>query len=170
MNSVNTSRKILAAILFVLAAFVVYWYSQTYERVSEEVDLGFGAIAKRKPYLAAEIYLNQSNIVVESSALVDITDRLIEPATFILANNYSITNEDRIDDLLDWVASGGRLIVGAPYREKEEVWSVLDAIEVSVKDTTDHTKDYLKYTFSERSQERSSCNCTKDNDKWHTFT
>ncbi|MFC1664496.1 DUF4350 domain-containing protein [Pseudomonadota bacterium] len=101
-----------------------YIYSQ-YEWIVEEVDTGFSANAKQKPYLAALKMLNNSGIEVNyllgfsllNNAETD-NSKLSTNDSIILINAYKMLNPSRANKILAWVEKGGHLIFSTDSRSR----------------------------------------------------
>jgi len=123
---------VLAASLAVIgvAVFLADWVEVT-------EDVGFGAKARRNPYLAAERFLAGAGVEVRRVEGLSALD-VLPPATdtLLLASARRSLSESRVEALLNWVRSGGRLIVSADGVEMDEVGArgdrLLDALEVTV--------------------------------------
>jgi hypothetical protein len=100
-------------------------------------DVGFGSKARRNPYLAAERFLAGVGVEVRRAEGLTALD-VLPPATdtLLLASARRSLSESRVERLLDWVRSGGRLIVSADGVEMDDAGAhgdrLLDALEVTV--------------------------------------
>lgn len=104
-----------AAIFWVLlllggaAALFLFFF----ERYSEQVDRGFGPEARRNSYLAAERFLARVGIQSRRADNIAALTTLKNDDVLFLASSSQIYSSARLQELLDWVASGGRAIVVA---------------------------------------------------------
>ena len=98
-----------------------YWISQHLEKKEIELPTGLTGEAAIYPLLAAERFLTAMGITTtpldDSSRLL----RKLRPTDVLLITSDRQTlGLERTNALLDWVASGGRLIATVPHLLKEE--------------------------------------------------
>lgn len=107
MISRISPSQALGAIFAVGIAVVIY----TMEWVEETHNDGYSVEALRNPYLAAEQFLDKFEVEVESRDGLALLDEL--PAadhTLLIASSRRSLSERRVNDLIEWVHRGGRLI------------------------------------------------------------
>lgn len=105
----------IVAIIVTLVALVigagVFWFLRTFERVEDDVEVGYQGMARVNPYYAVELFLEEAGIPAESRfGLGELppTDHVILVLTRDLESRRSMESE-----LYDWVARGGHLVVAA---------------------------------------------------------
>jgi hypothetical protein len=100
--------RIVAGVIFLALVAAVY-FSEWVEVTSND---GYSSEAVRNKYLAAEQFLAHFNIAVEAIDGLSLLDELPSTSdTLLIASSRRALSERRIEQLLDWVAKGGRLIV-----------------------------------------------------------
>ena len=134
-------NKLPFFIISLFAVLLVYGFFQLYERVEETVDLGLGEKALRNPYLAAELFLQQSGIDVESSTEITLIDELQDHSSLYLAGTGLLRNEKRINQVLDWVQQGGRLILAVNDNDIGSKHGLLQKLGVAVEWIDTHFPD-----------------------------
>lgn len=127
-------------LLAVLAAGLFYLFSQTLERYEEPVDMGWSEDARRNPFLAAEQFLDNRSMAVESSDRLDVLDRLTRDSTLVISNANHVLSRQRAADLVDWMESGGHVVVAAQVLSEDEPDVLLSYFEIS-KHPVDETTD-----------------------------
>ncbi len=117
----NKKAGIVLAALFVgLLVWAVYWFIANHERHYRDIRTGVSAEARRNPFLAAERFLR--GLGLESQSIPGREYLLRPPAEtgVLLVNrlspNLTLAHEQA---LLDWIESGGHLIVTANQAWKE---------------------------------------------------
>jgi len=99
-------------LLVVVGVLAGALYSIDWVEVTE--DRGFAAEARRNPFLAAERFLARLGVVVDRTEGLTALDTLPPvDETLLLASARRALSDRRIDDLLDWVRRGGRLVIAA---------------------------------------------------------
>lgn len=119
---------IIIAIVAVVAGVYVWTQMEYYE---EEVYLGQSVAARLNPYLAAERYLQQVGVDVESAYQIDDGDNTSPNATLFIANANHVLSERQADRLIDWIETGGHIIVAAQLLGDNEDDVFLSRFEVS---------------------------------------
>ena len=144
-NKSTRARTLAIALLAIAAAICAYFVSQQYELVTEQIDTGESLTARKNPYLAAEQFLNKVKITTHSSQLLDSSLGLPENTTLIITRSTLIPSDQRAGAILDWVALGGVLIVGAPD-ENDDGDHLLSKLNISVYNPNwEETQDYLSF-------------------------
>ncbi len=111
-------KKILYALLLVLTAYLSFWFYQNYSWVEEQKEVGFQGLAKRKPLLAAEFFLQKMGIrnePVNGLAAFRDTANMHRVSSILIATKRETLNTELADNLLQWLMAGGNLIVEARY-------------------------------------------------------
>jgi len=93
----------------VIAVFA-YAFFQVYERVEHTIDIGYSTEARKNPYLAAQRYLTESEVDTESQTAMALLDSLSIGETLFVTDSSLLRTEARVEQLLDWVNQGGRLV------------------------------------------------------------
>lgn len=114
---------LLAVVTGLLAAWFAWWFFSSYERVTETRRLPASGEAVSNPYYAAELFLREQGLEVQSVGSNTPLVRLPAADDVLLVRNMGASvTEHRVDALLDWVEQGGTLIV-----ESHDVLSAPDA-------------------------------------------
>lgn len=93
-----------------LAIALVALYFAEWEEVVE--DSGYSTQARKNPYLAAERFLGEFGVLVESADGLALLDELPSfEHVLLIASSRKGMSERRTETLLDWVINGGRLIL-----------------------------------------------------------
>lgn len=112
-------KIVLLILLLAVCASLGFWFNKHFEIYQETVDLGWSAKARANEFLAAEQYLQKLNFDVSSGDRIrDFSDYSAD-ATLVLENSDMIVSERQLQKLLDWLAAGGHLIVGAAYSKDD---------------------------------------------------
>ena len=98
-----------------------YWISQHLEKKEIELPTGLTGEAAINPLLAAERFLTAMGI---TTTPLDDSSRLLRKLgptdVLLITSDRQTLGLERTNALLDWVASGGRLIATVPHLLKEE--------------------------------------------------
>ncbi len=104
-------KKILISLLVLLILGVlVYSFYDKFEKVTEEIDIGFTGEARSNPLFASRLFLKKMGVPAEQ---VDIyrLENLPDTKTVVVINTWRTTLSDqRIEQLMAWVSLGGHLI------------------------------------------------------------
>lgn len=110
-------RWVLLTLLALLLAGAGWVYSQL-EFEEQSFDIGFSPVAQRFHFLAATRFLEQLGITAEEQSgfsLIDQLDDSDSPVatdhTLVLVDAFAALSEERIQQLLTWVARGGTAFV-----------------------------------------------------------
>jgi len=162
-----TNRRWLfvCGLALVALSIAAYIYLQ-FEWVVEEVDQGFSANAKRKPYLAAFKMLHNSGVKVnyllgfsifEESNSSD--SKLQHNDAIVLINAYRLLTPRRTEQILSWVKEGGHLIYSTDnlFRsdDTQQRDHLLNALGVNVAPQSN--QNVFNFTFNQK------YDCSKDN-------
>ena len=125
--------------LIAVAASAALYFS---EWVEKTIDNGYTAEALRQPYLAAEQFLAKFSVEVKAQDGLELLDELPpREHTLLIASSRRALSERRSDALLEWAASGGRLILVAQESSEDTAARsgdrLLDELEVHVFELTD---------------------------------
>ncbi len=125
--------------LIAVAASAALYFS---EWVEKTIDNGYTAEALRQPYLAAEQFLAKFSIEVKAQDGLELLDELPpREHTLLIASSRRALSERRSDALLEWAASGGRLILVAQESSEDTLTRsgdrLLDELKVHVFELTD---------------------------------
>ncbi len=104
-----------------------YLISLNYKKVTVSHNLGFQREARENPYLAAELYLNRAHIPIAKAIDVpNALDAATSSDTLLVLNERTIARRHS-DRLIEWMESGGHLIVTAHELFDEELGHSDDA-------------------------------------------
>lgn len=119
---------IIGGLLLIAVAAGAAWFLRNFEQVTETVHTGYRGEALRNPWLAAERLLVRMD--AKASTLRSLPELRSLPATATLllpARRHTLTQSLR-DAILQWVGSGGHLIVEAEPAAQPD--PLLDAMGV----------------------------------------
>ncbi|GAB2513654.1 DUF4350 domain-containing protein [Microbulbifer agarilyticus] len=144
---------LLWTLLLVGIAAAVFLYF--FEYYAEEADLGFGAEARRNPYLAAEKFLDRIDVPHRQADNIAVLPELNDNDVLFLANSNLIYNEQRLWELLEWVERGGQAIVVSNQLstdgERNLLLDLLD-LQVTYGDTDLYFNWQLREVFGEEAK------------------
>lgn len=128
-------NNIIALVLFALVAGLAYKVTTYYEYVEEETDLGWSREAKRNPFLAAQLYLQNEGLQVESLNRYPNLAASSPEDTLLLGGSRQVYSDRLIDALTEWVSNGGHLIVGASQSSIDSRDPLLEYFDLSLTKT-----------------------------------
>lgn len=142
MNRVGVALALF--VLAVLGGAGGYWFYKNFSLVTEEVYVGFPPAARLNSLLAAEHFLSANGRTVKS--LPSLRELPPPTATLIVTGARLDVGEARAEELLDWVETGGHLIVEAETSDPDEAslrtdW-LLDALGISAEYTNKPSEAY----------------------------
>ncbi|HWV15755.1 MAG TPA: DUF4350 domain-containing protein [Cellvibrio sp.] len=140
------ANKLLTALLALVCILLGYILYSTLEVYKESVDSGWTFAAKRNPYLATELLLRRLGSQVESSDSKSAVARLDEFDSLLITHSGLVVNQAMADQLLDWVARGGELVIGA----NETRGLLLERLGVEYKAVTYHYDDGEQRLYGDR--------------------
>lgn len=127
--TVKTSVGVLVLLLLLgILGFVLYNSIESYE---EKISTSWSKPALRNPYFAAEKLLTQLGKRVESSHHLKTLDKLPDEGVLFISDPHQLQTQVRVDKLLDWMKSGGNLVVGAQINIGENKNLLLDYFGVT---------------------------------------
>jgi len=105
------------ALLWILLLSVIVgsiWAFRTfYESYEKEIKTGYSFEALRNPFLAAQLFLKKNNVtVIEKTDVLDFSIIGTDETVFLSDVDDMILTQSQITKALEWVDSGGFLIVG----------------------------------------------------------
>ena len=113
----SISIWMLIVILLIALGWIVY---QRIEFYDEAVNTEWSLEARRNPFLAARLFLEQSGVqVVETDTLLKLPD-LKNVSTLLITDSNQITHPRLLDQVLDWLQQGGTLIMQADSGSEDE--------------------------------------------------
>ena len=105
-------RVIKGAIALLLLVAAVTWFLQNYEQVDVEVETDVAEAVKTNPMVAAERFLTANGYDAASVSGRQLLDELPAPSDTLIINNlFHSLSTGREEALLDWVMSGGHLLI-----------------------------------------------------------
>jgi hypothetical protein len=111
----RTRAIIIFAAIIAFISIAGFILIQSIEIVTEDVYVGYTGEARNNPYLAAERLLQNRGLAVNSIYNeYQLGDLLKKPATLFFLASSDTFKEQNLYHLLDWVESGGNLIVNLP--------------------------------------------------------
>jgi hypothetical protein len=114
-------KKIIIAMLLLAILGIVYMARDKFERVTEEIDIGFKGEARSNSLYASRLFLKAMGIPAEKVELYAL-DNLPAADTVLVINTHRTTlSTARIDKILRWVEQGGHLLtIAAPNYLEED--------------------------------------------------
>jgi len=112
-------HKTLALLLVVLLGLAGWALHQRFEFVTETVDVGASPLARRDPLLAARRYLERIGARVTARDHLPRGAELAAEGTLITGNAAEVLTAGQAQQLLDWAAEGGHLIVTAATHDSD---------------------------------------------------
>lgn len=130
---------ILGGLCLIVVVGIAGWFFTNFELVEKEIRGGVSKEARRNPFLAAEMFLRETGVEVESVSGNEQLYNLPSPNDTLLINNRGVDlSKSRNTALMDWVKKGGNLIVTANrYWNEEEGKSgdaLLDELDIRLYD------------------------------------
>ncbi|MEP4889164.1 MAG: DUF4350 domain-containing protein [Aliiglaciecola sp.] len=131
--------RILSALIILIAGVYIYKGFETYEKVT---DIGFNEEARKQPFLAAKLFLEQQGtdvqLLEDYRLLYANTDAAIFPNTddtIVLSEGEIALSSSIAEQLLDWVNSGGHLVIALNASQDADVFranSLIQQLNLSV--------------------------------------
>lgn len=138
MKSINIKAILLTLLISLILGAIVYSFYDKFEKVTEEINIGFNGEARSNPLYASRLFLKKMGIPAERVDIYRLED-LPSTKTVILINTYRSTlSTKRIEKLLEWVDRGGHLItiIAPDYIETEEGGDILQStLKIKAEDT-----------------------------------
>jgi hypothetical protein len=134
----NVTQNLLYLLVFVICIATGYWLYNNFIWVNKETEVGFQGIAKTNKLLAAEFFLRKMGVPVQQvNGLIAFRNLPSAKHTLLIATQRETLNKDLSQALLNWVHSGGHLIVEARYfsdNTESETKTPIDECSRSVDD------------------------------------
>lgn len=110
----------IVAVVLLLIGLMFYGISNQFERVNTTINLGYTTKALQNRYLAAQNFLDQQ--AIDSQTAIDLTEVIdqLQPNDALLLLNSRLIPEAYQDQIMDWVANGGHLLIRAQNLWDEE--------------------------------------------------
>ena len=120
-------------ILLIAVAAGTAWFLRNFEQVTETVHTGYRGEALRNPWLAAERLLVRMDAKASTLRSLPELRSLPATATLLLPARHGLTRSLR-DSILQWVGSGGHLIVEAePTGQPDPLLDAIGVKRIAVK-------------------------------------
>ena len=123
-----SNRALVLALVGVLLGVLAWWFTQNFGFNKERVHVGFSGEARVNPYFAARLLLERLGMRVHQTVELSKPETLPRGATLVLAASRAELDPPTVEALLEWVESGGHLVVGVEY-DMERDW-LLSTLEV----------------------------------------
>ena len=123
--------SIISAILALLVAVSVYIFLQLFERYESTEDIGWDTEAKRKPFLAAEQFLEAQQTSVENIRSIEKLSDITAYDTVFIAEDSTLVGQRQIERLMQWLNEGGHLIV-AVRQDETGAKKLLEQLDIYV--------------------------------------
>lgn len=141
----NIKAIIITLLTSLVLGGIVYSFYDKFEKVTEDIDIGFSGEARSNPLYASRLFLKKMGIPAERVDIYRLED-LPSTKTVILVNTYRSTlSTKRIEKLLEWVDRGGHLItiIAPDYTETEEEKDLLQStLKIKAEDTRYFDSEY----------------------------
>ncbi len=124
-----SNRAVVLALVGVLLSALAWWFTQNFGFTTQRAYVGFSGEARVNPYFAARLLLERLGMRVHQQVKMSRAQALPPGATLVLAASRAELDPPTVDALLDWVESGGHLVVGVET-DLQRDW-LLNALEVS---------------------------------------
>lgn len=151
------SRRWLYIALGVLVLGLCYYgFNLFYERYEYEMKSGYSQEARRNPYLAAQLFVEQRGhkATTEASKL-KFSEFGKNDAVIITNVDAMLITETQIDNALSWVENGGTLIVGIKKR-LETGYSITNEFDLIAYETERFSDDLEEVLGDVQSEETTS--------------
>lgn len=148
-----------SVVVLILALLVAAFYGirSQFEWVNMTINKGYTPEAARNRYLAAQHYLQQHSLTTKTAIdLTEIWDQLESQDAVLLLNNR-VVPEAYHQQLMNWVADGGHLIITAQNLWDEEYQdsgdTLLDNLGVHVHNVIDEHAEEIGQAAAEKVKE-----------------
>ncbi|WP_045859218.1 DUF4350 domain-containing protein [Teredinibacter purpureus] len=121
----NRLSVIFSVLLLLTFSYVCYLFVEYYE---ESDDLGWRKEALRNPYLALEIFSQEIGTEVLGVDSYLKLEPLEAYDTLLLASSGQIVSDKRLTEVLNWIDSGGHLIVAAECGTNDRLCDYFDVV------------------------------------------
>ena len=109
----RSSQAIYGFLGALLLATIAWAFYQSIEFYEETIETPWSVEARRNPYLAAQQFLQRSEVkVIDADSLIEL-ESLETVSTLFIGQANQIVNPRQLDAVLAWLESGGSLIVTA---------------------------------------------------------
>jgi len=112
MASDRSTRLLVTGLLVLIIVALTWWLSKSYEWKEVTLDMGWSPEAARQPYLAAKKFIESDNISVELLTRVPSSKEIRAADSIFLVNADFMPLDSQHHELLEWLDSGGHLIIG----------------------------------------------------------
>lgn len=123
--------SIISCILALLVGISAYIFLLFFERYEESEDAGWDTEARRKPFLAAEQFLEAQHITVKNIRSLEKLSALDSYDTIFIAEDSTLVGHRQIEQLIQWLNDGGSLIV-AVRKDETGATKLLERFEIFV--------------------------------------
>jgi hypothetical protein len=149
-----STREVIIAVLIVsLGATGTAWFLANFEQVTEKVRVGFRGEARRNPWLAAQRLLERMDLPASELREFEPLRNLAPDAVLVLPARRQTISEPIRQRLMNWVRSGGVLIVEAEYPSVAD--PLVSGLGVErVKNAGDQSNDATEYKTRNTGNER----------------
>jgi len=141
MQSKSASR-VLLLICLALLVFLAWGFYSSIEFYDATERTAGSIRAQRNPYLAAQLFMQESGInAVEADSLIGL-DTLDGVATVLITDANQVVNPRQLEQVLSWLGNGGTLIVTAnSFANSDDLLLEEFNVEVQWPDRDDDTAD-----------------------------
>ena len=152
--SKQRSGLLIGGILVIALALWLSWFFKNFELIEKERRSGMDKTARKNPFYAAELFLRDVGIAVESTSgrkhLIDLPS---SNDTLLINDIGSSLNTQRQEALLAWIANGGQLITSANRFWNEDSGQsgnrLLDHLNIRLVEASSLNKDDSEEVDSE---------------------
>ena len=118
-----------------LVAVSIFLFFRYFEYVEEEVDLGMGIKARKNPYLAAQYFLSEYGVQVESDNRHRPLNELGDYDVIYVSSSAHLPTERRIQSLISFADAGGHVVVSVDSNRDLDSDPFLARFELTLQET-----------------------------------
>jgi hypothetical protein len=109
------TRLLVFGVLAVLGILCVIWFYNNFEKVPVKEWVGASGEAQRRPFLAAQRFVQRMGLGAKELHGVPELDAVPVSGVLLMPNRRQALNRERLQQLVRWAERGGHLIVEAEY-------------------------------------------------------
>lgn len=110
MRASHNLTAILALLIVVAIGYGIYSSIEFYDEI---IDAKWSPEARRNPYLAAQLFMQRSDVEIGEAGGLFNLDALDNIATLLIIDPTQVVSPLQLDRLTTWLENGGNLIVAA---------------------------------------------------------
>lgn len=146
-------NRLLIVVLLLLTALGVWGFFTFFESYQEEVSIGYSKDARTNPFFAAQLFLEQDDVVVLSDPnQLDFAEMDQSATIFLSSVDSVILTEKQVSEALDWIFAGGYLIVGVGQEIIGHA-SLLSSFDITAELIDNPNEDFVDFLEQELNQD-----------------